>query len=47
MAADAQLLGRITYEQFAPVWPRNEGHPVIVGAGKRLFDGNECAARQC
>ena len=25
MASDAQLLGRITYEQFAAVWPHIEG----------------------
>jgi dihydrofolate reductase len=25
MASDAQLLGRITYESFAPVWPQYEG----------------------
>ena len=25
MASDAQLLGRVTYEQFAAMWPRYEG----------------------
>lgn len=34
--ADAQLLGRITYEGFADAWPQREGDPAMGGFAKKM-----------
>jgi dihydrofolate reductase len=38
VAADAQLLGRITYEGFAAAWPDREGMPGPEGEFAKMFN---------
>jgi dihydrofolate reductase len=34
--AEAQLLGRVTYEGFAAAWPEREGDPAMGGFAKKM-----------
>src|SRR3954454_3434311 len=34
--AEAQLLGRVTYEGFAAAWPEREGDPQMGGFAKKM-----------
>jgi dihydrofolate reductase len=36
MEAEAQLLGRVTYEGFAAAWPEREGDPEMGGFAKKM-----------
>jgi dihydrofolate reductase len=40
--AEAQLLGRVTYEGFAAAWPEREGDPQMGGFAKKMNTMPKC-----